>query len=45
MCATLGIKYIDLMCDMLIQWNSTDKMLNAGLKMEKAIKAVLTAQT
>jgi hypothetical protein len=42
MCATLGIKYIDLIYDMLIQWNLIDKMLNAGLKIEKAIKAVLT---
>jgi hypothetical protein len=42
MCATLGIKYRDLMYDMPIQWNSTDKMLTIGLYMEKAIKAVLT---
>jgi hypothetical protein len=45
MCATLGTKYKDLMCDMLIRWNLTDNMLSAGLYIEKAIKAVLTAQT
>jgi hypothetical protein len=32
------------MCDMPIRWNSTDKMIKAMLRMEKAIRAVLTAQ-
>jgi hypothetical protein len=44
MCEVFGIKYIDLMCDMPIRWNSTDKMIKAMLRMEKAIRAVLTAQ-
>jgi len=38
----LSIKYKDLICNMLIQWNSTDKMLIARLYIKKAIKAVLT---
>ncbi len=33
------------MCDMPVRWNSTDKMLIAGLYIEKAIKVVLTTQT
>jgi hypothetical protein len=33
------------MCDMPIRWNSTDKILAAGLYIEKAIRAVLTTQT
>ena len=45
MCITLGIKYKDLICDMLIRWNLTDKMLNARLYIEKAIILVLTTQT
>ena len=41
---TLGIKYLELVCDMPVRWNSTDKMLNAFLKIEKAIRAVLAVQ-
>jgi len=33
------------MCDMLIRWNLTDKMLDARLYIEKAIIVVLTTQT
>ena len=44
MCKTLDIKYLDLMCDMPIRWNSTDKMLQAALRMEKPIRAVLMNQ-
>jgi hypothetical protein len=44
MCNTLGIKYKELVCDMPIRWNSTDKMLRMGLEMEKAICTVLGIQ-
>ena len=44
MCNLLGIVYIDLMCDMPIRWNSTDKMLKATIRIEPAIRAVLVAQ-
>ena len=44
MCKVLGISYIDLMCDMPVRWNSTDRMLGAALRMEKAIRAVLYNQ-
>ena len=40
----IGIKYIELMCDMPVRWNSTDKKLTAALKMEKAIRAILMQQ-
>jgi hypothetical protein len=40
----LGISYIDLMCDMPVRWNSTDRMLGAALRMEKAIRVVLYNQ-
>ena len=33
------------MCDMLIRWNLTDKILDIRLYIKKAIIAVLTAQT
>jgi hypothetical protein len=32
------------MCDMPIRWNSTDKMIKAMLRMERAIRAVLREQ-
>jgi hypothetical protein len=41
MCKTLNIKYLDLIYDMLVRWNSTDKMIKAALRIEKAIRAVL----
>jgi hypothetical protein len=44
MCKTLNILYLELVCDMLVRWNSTNKMLTAFLKMEKAIRAVLSVQ-
>jgi hypothetical protein len=44
MCKTLDIKYLDLMCDMPVRWNSTDKMIKAALRIEKAIRAVLLNQ-
>jgi hypothetical protein len=44
MCKTLDVKYLDLMCDMPVRWNSTDKMLQAALRMEKPIRAVLMNQ-
>ena len=44
MCKALDIKYRDLMCDMPIRWNSTDKMLSTGLHLKKALDAVLLAQ-
>jgi len=44
MCTTLNIKFIDLMCDMPVRWNSTDNLLKAALRMEKPIRAVLMNQ-
>jgi hypothetical protein len=44
MCKALKIPYRDLVCDMLIRWNSTDKILAIGLDLEKAIRAVLQYQ-
>lgn len=44
MCNTLRIPFLELVCDMPVRWNSTDKMLGAFLKMEKAIRAVLSVQ-
>ena len=44
MCNTPEIKYRDLMCDMPVRWNSTDKMLSIGLHLKKAISAVLVTQ-
>lgn len=44
MCKVYNIKYIDLMCDMPIRWNSTDKMIKAMLRMERAIRTVLREQ-
>jgi hypothetical protein len=40
----LRIVYIDLMCDMLVRWNLTDKMLRAAIRIEKAIRVVLYNQ-
>jgi hypothetical protein len=34
MCKLYDIKYVNLMCDMPIRWNSTDKMIKAMLRME-----------
>jgi hypothetical protein len=44
MCKTLDIKYVDLLCDMPVRWNSTDKMIKTALRMEKPIRAVLLNQ-
>jgi hypothetical protein len=44
MCKTSGIDYIDLVCDMPIQWNSTDKLLKAIIRMEKFLHSVLMNQ-
>ena len=44
MCTTLNIKFIDIMCDMPVRWNSTDNLLKAALRMEKPIRAVLMNQ-
>jgi zinc finger BED domain-containing protein 1 (E3 SUMO-protein ligase ZBED1) len=44
MCVAMKINYLDLVCDMPVRWNSTDKMVKAVLRMEPAIRAVLTAQ-
>ena len=44
MCKLYDIKYVDLMCDMPIRWNSTDKMIKAMLRIERAIRAVLREQ-
>lgn len=40
----MGVKYLELACDMPVRWNSTDKMLTTALKMEKPIRAVLLNQ-
>ena len=44
MCKTLNIQFYELVCDMPVRWNLTDKLLTAFLKMEKAIRAVLNVQ-
>lgn len=44
MCIAMKINYIDLVCDMPVRWNYTDKMVQATLRLEPAIRAVLTAQ-
>ena len=44
MCALLKILYIDMMCDMPVRWNSSDKMVKAALRIEMAIRAVLSSQ-
>jgi len=33
-----------MMCDMPVRWNSSDKMVKAALRMEMAIRAVLSSQ-
>jgi hypothetical protein len=43
-CIHLGIKWKELMCDMPVRWNSTDKMLKAVLHLEKPIQRVLLNQ-
>jgi hypothetical protein len=43
-CLHLNIKWRELVCDMPVRWNSTDKMLMAALHLEKAIRNVLQAQ-
>jgi hypothetical protein len=44
MCIAMNINYIDLVCDMPVRWNSTDNMVKAVLRMEQAIRVVLTTQ-
>ncbi|KAG4427139.1 hypothetical protein IFR05_017378, partial [Cadophora sp. M221] len=44
MCNTLKIPFLELVCDIPVRWNSTNNMLTAFLKMEKAIRAVLSVQ-
>jgi len=45
MSATLNVKYRDLTCDMPVRWNSTHKLLQTGLHLEKPLRAVLLNQT
>jgi hypothetical protein len=43
-CKLLGIDWKELVCDMPVRWNSTDKLLKAAKHLEGAIRRVLERQ-